>query len=477
MIRFILNNQSVEADPKHSGKAFLDFLRKDEKLKGMKLVCKEGECGACSVLVGELIEGKVVYQSMTSCIMPLANAHLKHIVTIEGINMEELNGVQQRMVDNNGTQCGFCTPGFVVGMTGALLTGEPVTMENMIKNIDGNICRCTGYHSIQRACESVVDDLGGKAKSLNTLIKKGYLPAYFKTIAKQLQKLNEETKKEKWEERKEGIRLGGGTDLYVQKPRAMYESEPEHMYDKPQLNKISRVGKEFRFGASVTMGDLYRSDVFNEAVPGQEEFFKLLSSTPIRNMATIGGNLVNASPIGDFTIFLLGLNSRIVLTLKNKNRIIDLKDFYKDYKKMDLKKGEYLKEIRFDIPEGKNTYFSFEKVSQRKYLDIAGVNSALLLKLDDEKNIVDAHLSAGGVGPIPWYLKKSSRFLIGKKFEKKTIEKTLEKINEEITPISDARGSADYKRLLLRQLFLAHCLKIDENIFDVSTLIGTEKVN
>ncbi len=471
MIQFILNNQKVLVDPKKSGMAFLDFLRKDKKLKGMKLVCKEGECGACTVLVGELKEDQVIYQSMTACIMPLANAHRKHIVTIEGINMDGLNKVQEEMVLQNGTQCGFCTPGFVVSMTGALLTGEVVSQENMIKNMDGNICRCTGYHSIMRASENIVTDIGGKAKSINTLIKKRYLPEYFKTIKKQLKSIATERDSSGILKRKEGIRLGGGTDLYVQKPNELYEAEPNHMYDKSSLNQIKIVGKEFRFGASVTMGDLYRSKEFNQSVPGQEEFFKLLSSTQIRNMATIGGNLMNASPIGDFTIFLLGLDAKIILANGAKKRKIFLKDFYLDYKKMDFKKGEYLKEIHFTIPQKENNFFSFEKVSLRKYLDIAGVNSACQITLDDQNKIKEAHISAGGVGPIPWYLKKTRKFLIGKPFNKTTIDKTLDVINKEITPISDARGTADYKRLLLRQLFLAHCLKIDENIYDLTTLI------
>ncbi len=471
MIEFILNDQTVQVTPQQSAVAFLDFLRKDKKLKGLKLVCKEGECGACTVLVGELKEGKLIYQSMTSCIMPLANAHRKHIVTIEGISLEGLNKIQQEMVDNNGTQCGFCTPGFVVSMAGALLNGERINQKNMIKCIDGNICRCTGYKSIERACENVVEDVGGAAKSINTLIKRGYLPEYFKTIKKRLETLNDAKDKSGILKRKNGIKLGGGTDLYVQKPRSMYKDEPDHMYDKSQLNDIKIVGKEIRFGASVSMGDLYRSDVFNNAIPGQEEFFKLLSSTQIRNMATIGGNLVNASPIGDFTIFLLGMNSKIILANGAKKRTLFLKDFYLDYKKMDLKDGEYLKEIRFDIPDTKNTFFNFEKVSQRKYLDIAGVNSAFQLILDDDKNIKEAHLSAGGVGPIPWYLKKTRKFLVGKKWSKDVIEKALVVMGNEIAPISDARGSAEYKRLLLRQLFLAHCLKFDENIIDVTSFI------
>ena len=155
MTSFVLNNQTIETDAP-PGTALLDFIRKNKQLKGSKLVCKEGECGACSVLIGERKADGVFYQSMTSCITPLVNVQSKHVVTIEGLNMNVLTPVQQAMVESYGTQCGFCTPGFVVSLTGCLLSNEAIDKQTIIAAIDGNICRCTGYKGIERAAEIII---------------------------------------------------------------------------------------------------------------------------------------------------------------------------------------------------------------------------------------------------------------------------------------------------------------------------------
>lgn len=463
MIKFLLNNKLIEtkASP---GMAMLDFIRNKRQLKGAKLVCKEGECGACTVLVGRRNQNnEVEYQSMTSCIMPLVNAGGKHIVTIEGLNMDGgLSPVQNAMVAAYGAQCGFCTPGFVVSLSGYLLANKTLSKVGVLESIDGNICRCTGYKSIERAAYAMVERAYrnlGEEVSLVALADKGYIPAYFKTIAKRLANIAESPKF-----RKKGIKLGGGTDLYVQKPYAMYEERPSAVFDRPEMRQIRLEKGVCTFGASLTMGDLYRSPVFKKALPDSTYIFKLLSSTPIRNMSTIGGNLVNASPIGDFTILLLGLNSTIILNKKGKRRALALKDFYKGYKKMDLKKGEYLELIQFEVPVEK-TRFHFEKVSQRKFLDIASVNFASSIGLDEQNVIRTIHLAVGGVGPVPMYLNRTIAFLKGKKAEQGIIDKAIKVLNTEISPISDSRGSATYKRLLARQLFIAQFIAIDPAIY------------
>ena len=474
MVDLILNNVRVQTH-ESSGMALLDFIRKNRHLTGMKLVCKEGECGACTVLVGEIKDGQLVYQSMTSCITPLANAHGKHIVTIEGLNMETLSPVQQAMVDTNGTQCGFCTPGFVVSLTGSLLTALPrktnITEEYILECIDGNICRCTGYKSIQRAAQLIHAQISNLPDTnIDTLVENKYIPQYFENIPFRLASIQKQASKKSKEQK---TRVGGGTDLYVQRPYQMYGKDIEPLYDNPDLKTIEVKDGKCIFGASMTMGDLYYSEIFNEVLPNSDYIFKLLSSTQIRNMATIGGNLVNASPIGDFTILLLALDSEIILNLDGKRRTIKLKDFYKGYKVLDLDKGkgEFLEKIQFDIPT-QNAVFHFEKVSQRKYLDIASVNTGSYIELDDKNTIENIHLSAGGVGPIPMYLHKTCAYLKGKKLNEENIESALEVLDKEISPISDARGTKEYKRLLLRQLFLAHFMNVEETIFNVEKLIG-----
>ena len=159
MIEFILNHQKIKTDLP-AGTTVLDFVRYHRHLSGTKIGCREGDCGACTVIVGNIENGELKYQTMTSCLMPLSNAHDKHILTIEGINMENLSPVQQAMVENNGTQCGFCTVGFVMSLT-AFVLGEELTFEKGIASIDGNICRCTGYKSIERAVSDLVQNLKG----------------------------------------------------------------------------------------------------------------------------------------------------------------------------------------------------------------------------------------------------------------------------------------------------------------------------
>ena len=180
-----------------------------------------------------------------------------------------------------------------------------------------------------------------------------------------------------------------------------------------------------------------------------------MSSEQIRNMASFGGNLVNASPIGDMTIFFLALNSDItIINEEQKERTIPLKNFYQGYKTYDLKEGELLKNINFKLPT-QNSYFNFEKVCKRTHLDIASVNSAIHISIENNQ-INEAHVSIGGVAAIPKYLHETSAFLIGKALTSETIIEANAILQNEISPISDVRGTSDYKRLLGRQLFFAH---------------------
>ena len=468
MIEFYLNQHKVSttAPP---GSALLDFIRREQGLTGAKLVCKEGECAACAVLVGTLEGGRVHYQNMCSCIMPLANAHGKHIVTIEGLNGEELTPVQQAMVDCHGSQCGFCTPGFVVSLTGALLRAERPGYRQLLKAIDGNICRCTGYKSIERAVQRIAEALPEEAYGLETLLQQGYLPAYFRQMAANLATINEpanDSRPEKEPATTAPLYLGGGTDLLVQMPRKVQHSAVLPVFTQPALKGVREENGRCTIGAAATATELEQSGVIQSILHPQDDFFHLLSSSPIRNMSTVGGNLINASPIGDFTVLFLALDSSIRLQAGGHARTVKLKDFYRGYKKMDRQPEEHLAAIEFERPP-KGVCFSFEKVSARRNLDIASVNTAASLAIDGAGRIQTIHLSAGGVGPIPMYLRQTSQFLRGKVLDEPLLKEALDVLQEEIAPISDARGAADYKRRLLRQLMLAHFLKAAPERVDI----------
>jgi xanthine dehydrogenase small subunit len=457
LIRFILNNKDISTDLP-PGMVILDFIRYHQHLMGTKIGCREGDCGACTILVGEIENEELEYRSMTSCLLPLGNVHGKHIVTVEGINMEGLNPIQKAMADEGATQCGFCTPGFVISLAGFCLGSREPTKQNAVAAVDGNICRCTGYKSIERACGHVAEIM--KQRNGDPPEKfvsdKGILPEYFSNIKARL--LDLQNGQSAFPNAQTTTIVGGGTDLYVQKHEEMKDAAIRFLFDHPGLNGIRREKNKIIIGPSSTVTDLKNSEIIKNIFPQFNDWAWLVSSTPIRNMATIAGNFINASPIGDFTIFFLALNARLVLSDGNSKRELPLRNLYKGYKQLDKKASEYIEQAWFAAP-AKNSLFNFEKVSKRTNLDIASVNTAI--SITTEKNIIiQASISAGGVGPIPIHLKKTSEFLTGNELSEEIILEAIEIAQSEISPISDARGAAEYKRLLLAQLIKAHFIKL-----------------
>ena len=454
----------------------LDFVRYHKNLKGTKIGCREGDCGACTILVGELVGSEVKYRTMTSCLMPLSNASGKHIVTVEGINPANrgLTPVQQAMIDESGTQCGFCTVGFVMSLTGFCIDDTAKSPEMAVSAVDGNICRCTGYKSIERAACGISEQLAvsgeqsepsAAAGGLTLAIAKRIVPEYFSNINARLANLMSEAMKAETRAVASVPRsfVSGGTDVYVQRPDQIVEEESAHLFYDEALRGIRDTGEYIEIGASATVTDLLVSPVMQSIFPNLYKQLKLVSSTPIRNMATLAGNFVNASPIGDMTVWFLALDAEIALCTsphvsKGNTRTLSLKDMYLGYKQLAKSEDEYITTIRFRKPNG-NFRFNFEKVSKRTYLDISTANTAISMSVDGGL-ILDAHVSAGGVAPIPLYLKETSALLRGKKVNAGTIGQANEIMQSEISPISDVRGTESYKRLLLRQLFTAHFVEL-----------------
>ena len=467
MIQFILNNQLIKTD-KPASTTLLDFVRYDENLRGTKIGCREGDCGACTVLIGSMKEGKLEYMSATSCLTPLPNVHGKHVVTVEGLNLpDKLNQAQQAMVDCSGTQCGFCTPGFVNSMCGYALTCGKPTLESAISAIDGNICRCTGYKTIERASAQLASKLVSKDQSnpMSWLVVNEFVPDYFLTIEERIKAIKTEEYNSNGQ-----IPIGGGTDLYVQKHDELHEYNLDYLFDKNELNGITFNGNTCILKSSVTVTDLIENKLLLKTIPNWYNHLKLLSSTPIRNIATIAGNIANGSPIGDFTIILLAMKAQLTLTNKaNENRKVMLKDFYLGYKTLDKKADEIITEIAFELPIN-GTQFNFEKVCKRQYLDIASVNTAISISINGT-TITEAHASMGGVGPIPKYLAKTSEFLANKAITVSVIKEAEQILQTELSPISDARGTEAYKRLLGRQLFFSHFITLFPETIKMDDLI------
>jgi xanthine dehydrogenase small subunit len=452
-IRLLLNDREVELDVA-AGMATLDVVRDRAGLKGTKHACREGDCGACLVLLGELTSsGELHYRALTSCLLPIGEAEGRHLVTVEGLAGAGLGPVQQAIVDEGASQCGFCTPGFVVAMTGHLLNTESFELDEALIALAGNLCRCTGYASIRRAIASLLDDLRGTVEDgsdrIAALTRAGVLPPYFTTVSERLAAFAAFAS----EPSAGGPLVAGGSDLYVQRLHELEPAAPRLLMRELPPAIRSEDGMVV-LSATTTAEDLKRSAVLRETLGDLSGFLDLICSEPVRQRATIGGNIVNASPIGDMTIMLLALDAELVLARDGEPRSMPLREFYRGYKQVDLRPGQIIESVRF--PEARRDgRFNFEKVSKRRYLDIASVNSAAWLRLDRGR-IQQAFLSAGGVAPIPMRLAATEAFLAGNRVTAELARRAADVARAEVKPISDVRGSADYKRLLLGQLVIAH---------------------
>ena len=449
-------NDRVVRTSKPSGSLLLDFIRYDRGLTGTKIGCREGDCGACTVLIGSLVDGRLQYHSATSCLTPIGNAAGKHIVTVEGLNMEQLSPVQQAIVEEGGTQCGFCTVGFVLSLTGfCLQTEQPANYPAAIAAIDGNICRCTGYKSLERAAMQLTEALADRPAGdpVDWLVRNHFLPGYFQHVPEQLRKMQPAPASTNGKPR-----VSGGTDLYVQQHDTLVEQDVTLLFGRPALKGITVEGGICTLGAQTTVADMLHSEALQAMFPRLSEQLKLVSSTPIRAISTLGGNFVNASPIGDMTAFFIALNAQLQIEGPSGTRRIFLKNLYKGYKTLDLAPDELITAVSFAVLPA-NSRFNFEKVSKRTHLDIASVNTAMQITMDGN-TITGVHLSAGGIGPVPTFLEKTCAWLQGKDLNSQTVRTAAEILQTEISPISDVRGSADYKRLLLRQLFYAHFIAL-----------------
>jgi xanthine dehydrogenase small subunit len=347
----------------------------------------------------------------------------------------------------------------MVSLAGYVLSGETPSLEKGIDAVNGNICRCTGYKSIERAIERITETLEQRKSGdpIEFAVKSGFVPSYFLSIPQRLIALQPLLPQASTNGHAPVKWLSGGTDLYVQQHDTMAESDPVLLSGRNELRSIVQEGDCCRVGGAVTVTDMLESPVFRHHFPRVEQHIRLVSSTPIRNMATLAGNIANASPIGDFTIFFLALDAVLVLEQGGQKRELPLRKFYLGYKKLDKQPDEIISGLKFKLPAA-SALFNFEKVCKRTHLDIASVNTALQLNTENGF-ITQAHLSAGGVGPVPAYLPAASAFLAGKKPAPDLVDQCVSIALGEIAPISDVRGTAAYKSFLLGQLIRAHFME------------------
>jgi xanthine dehydrogenase small subunit len=497
-LNFILNGRFVSTELP-AGTLTLDYLRRERRLTGTKEGCREGDCGACAVLLGQLprdsgrtggrqlSETGLYYSTVNSCLLPVGELEGRHLVTIEGLNpqpgegeaassLPPLNPVQQCFLEEGASQCGFCTPGFVISLTGYLLRSPAPTLEGALEAVAGNICRCTGYASIRRAVGRLLELVGSggpEPVTLARLCELGVVPGYFQEIPEALRKIvrggfaaraaaYRQPAAPKGESR--AVLVAGGTDLFVQRPEELESSRLQFLSRRTELSGMWREDGRLVVGAAATMEELHALPELAATLAPVADALQWVASSPIRQRASLGGNLVNASPIGDLTILLLALGACLGLRSGDAERELPLEEFYRGYKQLDLGPREVVVWVAFAPPEA-GSYLGFEKVARRRHLDIASVNSAAWLKAEaaeaggaGSRRLTGARISAGGVAPVPLFLARTSAHLEGRQVEPKLFREALEVAQEEAAPIDDVRGSAAYKRLALRQLLIAHFL-------------------
>lgn len=452
MIRFLLNDREIATDAR-PGLLVLDWLRRDSGLKGTKEGCKEGDCGACVVLLGERDgDGRVRYLPMTSCLMPLEQVAGRHLVTVEGLEVGgRLNPVQQAIVSHGGSQCGFCTPGIVMSLTGLLTEeGGGAAEAEVAKGLSGHLCRCTGYRSLKDAGAEALAAVA--ERGVPALVAAGALPEHFAAAPERLAALAAASGQPALPA--EGaVVIAGGTDLYVQRGEDL-PARPVFLVPRPAAGEVvRRLGDELVVAAGATFQQLADNEELRRALPELPAWMDEIASWQIRNRATLGGNIVNASPIGDLSLLFLAWRAELTIQGEAGERRLPLRDFYLGYKKTDLRPGEIVREVRVQAPEG--LVAGFEKVAKRRALDIASVNLALTFVPDPEGRPRRVGLAAGGVAPVPLALRRCEELLEGAEMSQELAARLLATAQEEIAPISDVRGSAQYKRLLVRQLWIA----------------------
>lgn len=467
-VTFWINNEKITTDAP-AGLLILDYLRKHRYLTGTKEGCKEGDCGACSVLLGELVDGQLQYSPVTSCLLPLGEMQGRHVVSVEGLNLRpgKLNPVQETMVNRCGSQCGFCTPGFIISMCWYLLTAkEEPSLKGFQRAFSGNLCRCTGYISINRASQDLVDDFGegGKYHSIwqaedriGAMADAGLIPEYLKEMPARLAAIEPLEEEPHDGTREAQFFVAGGTDLYVQKGEHLPRTKVKILNRHPEMKGIVRDEEAglLRIGALTTFEEFGQHEEIQKILHSSEHYLFLIASLPLRVRASLSGNIINASPIGDMSNLLLAMDATLIFDNGERPRPVEMKKFYKGYKVYDKEPHEIMTEILIPIPE-EGTKIHFEKVSKRKCLDIATCNSGAKIKVNAEGVIEYASLTVGGVAATPLWLKETGEYLEGKVLREETLQGALRIAQTEMAPISDVRGSANYKRLLANQLLTAH---------------------
>ncbi|RVP05543.1 xanthine dehydrogenase small subunit, partial [Sinorhizobium meliloti] len=410
-IRFLLNDRPVELADVSPVQTLLDFLRIDRSLRGTKEGCAEGDCGACTVLVGRLLDGKLKYESVNACIRFVASLDGCHVVTVEALAQPNgpLHPVQQAMVDTHASQCGFCTPGFVMSLYGLWMTNAKPSVQEIEKALQGNLCRCTGYAAIIRAAEAIasVGELG-----------KDPLIVEREEITRQLEALRDGCRVEiggedervvlpaslddfaaVLEANPKATIVAGSTDVGLWVTKFMRDIAPVvHLSHLEELRRISIAPDGITLAAGVSYTEAYPVIVRN--FPQLRELWDRIGGEQVRNMGTVGGNIANGSPIGDTPPALIALGASVTLRKGTSRRTLPLEAFFIEYGKQDREPGEFVETVRIPFLD-ETERFAVYKITKRFDEDISAVCGAFRVKLDGDGKVADVAIAFGGMAGTP----------------------------------------------------------------------------
>lgn len=450
-LRFKLNGREVDASGADPNTTLLAWLR-SQGLTGTKEGCAEGECGACAVvLVRDGGEG-TRYVPVNSCLFLLASAAGQEVLTVEGLANGKLHPVQEAMVRFGGSQCGYCTPGFVMSLFAEFYREGRAETGFDVESIAGNLCRCTGYRPIRDAGRSLpaVDPSDPFARRLREPAPAA-APVRYEAGSRRFFRPASLAEALDIIAANPGAKVVcGGTDLVVDmnQRHARFDTIVS-LEAVSELRRLEDREDGLVVGAAVTLGELERRA--GESLPILKELLPLFSSRLIRNRATLGGNLATASPIGDSPPVLLALDAELRLASREGERTIPLSEFFLGYRKTALGAGEIIVSVR--IPKPYPSIARFYKVSKRRHDDISTVAAAFALHLDRAGTIEKARLAYGGVAATPARALKAEAVLAGKRWSAAAVAEAKSALAGAFTPMTDQRGSAAYREAMVTRLF------------------------
>ncbi|MCY1395380.1 xanthine dehydrogenase, small subunit [compost metagenome] len=458
MIQFLLDNELHEVDGLPPETSLLDYLREHLGRVGSKEGCASGDCGACTVVLAEPEGDGLRYRAVNACITPLGSAHGRQLLTVEHLAGDTLHPVQQAMVDCHGSQCGFCTPGIVMSLFAWQHADLRHDRETALTALSGNLCRCTGYRPILAAAERIAgttDRFAAGAREtaarLRALPASGALDcgeqhAFLPTALDELDALLAAYPQARL--------IAGGTDLALEATQNL-RSFPQliHLERIAELQRLEQHADHLLIGAARPYADCLEA---LSAYPTVAALLDRLGSLQIRQRGSLGGNIANASPIGDMPPLLLALDATLLLRRAGQLREIPIDGFFTGYRQSVLQPGEFIEAIR--IPRLRDDQLlRVDKISKRRDDDISAVCLALRLDLADDGTVRDARLACGGMAATPLRGRHTEAALTGRPFDAKAVAAAQVALAEDFQPIDDLRASAAY-RLKVAQNLLQRAL-------------------